>query len=387
LILICLILSVVLTFISYSYFCITSGWEPLINRGYPLPWAIEKHVPHSPIQPTGLGYPFYFQPLDFSIDLAFWFTVLLLPSFPYLSRKTLRQLLLPSQNFKNDERRRIRTKRKIIVVAFLATILPIAVITTILDLYYISWSQADISFTDLKLEESSAFLNDLETYKKFTFTLTYEAVGGFFPVDFKDFTLNVEVEYLNVGRLALPDCQVPGERKATTRTFSLNVSGFSDVDLSHVAGAGHEFKVDIRGFVRITTLITSKQVYPTISKNFLVGPPSINFIHAYWAETTANSNEPVSFHVKVSNQYRVSPISGSLSVDVYKDYGYPDSVGVLFLQAYSFPVSLQPGQSSDLIDYYKVFSNDGNFFLKVYWEETLIYYMPEGTPPRLHCRP
>jgi hypothetical protein len=50
-----------------------------VNRGWPLSWATEIHAGIS-IFPSPAVYPSSFQALNFSLDLVFWATVLLLPS-------------------------------------------------------------------------------------------------------------------------------------------------------------------------------------------------------------------------------------------------------------------------------------------------------------------
>ncbi len=62
----------------------------LVNRGLPLPWAVESHGMIS-IYPPPAVYPFDFLELSFLINIVFWAEVFLLPSIIYLYWKGLRQ--------------------------------------------------------------------------------------------------------------------------------------------------------------------------------------------------------------------------------------------------------------------------------------------------------
>ena len=90
LIIICVLLSIAITFATYFYSYVNDlgfAWAVWsVNRGLPLSWAIEMHNHVTePFMPT--FYPFDFQALSFSLDFVFWLTVLLLPSSLYLYRK------------------------------------------------------------------------------------------------------------------------------------------------------------------------------------------------------------------------------------------------------------------------------------------------------------
>jgi hypothetical protein len=93
LIIICVAFSLAVTLATYFYSRWEGEWLIHVNRGLPLPWAVETgaHVPED-VGAQGL-YPFDFQALNFSLDLVFWTTVLLLPSFFYLYRSIRRVLL------------------------------------------------------------------------------------------------------------------------------------------------------------------------------------------------------------------------------------------------------------------------------------------------------
>lgn len=71
-------------FYSYANDLPLAAWS--VNRGWPLSWAIEMHVGVL-VFPPPAAYPFNFQALNFSLDLVFWTTVLLLPPSLYLYRK------------------------------------------------------------------------------------------------------------------------------------------------------------------------------------------------------------------------------------------------------------------------------------------------------------
>ena len=89
LIIICVTCSLALTFTTYFYSYDNDfgyGWAWSVNRGWPLSWAVEMHA-HVLVFPPPAFYPFNFQALNFSFDLVFWATVLLLPSSLYLYRK------------------------------------------------------------------------------------------------------------------------------------------------------------------------------------------------------------------------------------------------------------------------------------------------------------
>jgi hypothetical protein len=94
LVIICVALSLALTFATYFYSYVNDigfGWAAWsVNRGWPLSWAEEMHA-HvlSPNPPT--FYPFDFQALNFSLDFVFLLTVLLLPSSLYLYPRSLKR--------------------------------------------------------------------------------------------------------------------------------------------------------------------------------------------------------------------------------------------------------------------------------------------------------
>jgi len=77
-------LTLVTYFYSYPNDLSGAGWS--VHRGWPLSWAVEIHLGIS-IFPLPAVYPFNFQALNFSLDLVFWATVLLLPSCLFLYRK------------------------------------------------------------------------------------------------------------------------------------------------------------------------------------------------------------------------------------------------------------------------------------------------------------
>jgi hypothetical protein len=58
-----------------------------VNRGWPLPWAVELHGDIVQIPPPAV-YPFDFQALNFSIDLTMWMMIFLLPSLLFVYWKT-----------------------------------------------------------------------------------------------------------------------------------------------------------------------------------------------------------------------------------------------------------------------------------------------------------
>jgi hypothetical protein len=88
LIIICVTGSLALTLVTYFYSypndLPTAAWS--VNRGWPLSWAEEMHTGVLLFPPPTV-YPFIFQALNFSFDLVFWATVLLLPSFLFLYLK------------------------------------------------------------------------------------------------------------------------------------------------------------------------------------------------------------------------------------------------------------------------------------------------------------
>lgn len=89
LIIICVTCSLALTLITYFYSYnndLGAGWVWSVNRGWPLSWAAEMHAGVLELAPPPF-YPFNFQALNFSLDLVFWATALLLPSSLYLHRK------------------------------------------------------------------------------------------------------------------------------------------------------------------------------------------------------------------------------------------------------------------------------------------------------------
>jgi heme/copper-type cytochrome/quinol oxidase subunit 3 len=88
LILLCATCALALTVATYFYsyvddFAYWAAWS--VNRGLPLSWAIEMHN-HVVESSAPSPYPFNFQALNFSLDLIFWTTVLLLSSSLYVYR-------------------------------------------------------------------------------------------------------------------------------------------------------------------------------------------------------------------------------------------------------------------------------------------------------------
>jgi hypothetical protein len=80
-------LALTLTTYFYSYLNASDyGWAWSVNRGWPLSWAVERHASVL-VFPQPAFYPFNFQATNFSLDLVFWATVLLLPPSLYLYRK------------------------------------------------------------------------------------------------------------------------------------------------------------------------------------------------------------------------------------------------------------------------------------------------------------
>ena len=86
LIALCVAFSLAVTYATYFYSYVDNfghWWVWSVNRGWPLSWAVETHY-HGLTGPEPAFYPFNFQALNFSLDLVFWATVLLLPSSLYL---------------------------------------------------------------------------------------------------------------------------------------------------------------------------------------------------------------------------------------------------------------------------------------------------------------
>jgi len=85
--------SFIVTLATYFYPYITPSNDfavKLVNRGLPLPWAVESHGKTSVHPPAGV-YPLDFLELSFLIDVIFWTEVFLLPPIIYLYWKGLRQ--------------------------------------------------------------------------------------------------------------------------------------------------------------------------------------------------------------------------------------------------------------------------------------------------------
>jgi len=92
LITLCVAFSLAVTFATYFYYYVDDfgyGWVWSVNKGLPLSWAVETHY-HGLTGPEPAFYPFDFQALNFSFDIVFWTTLLLLPSslYLYLRRRT-----------------------------------------------------------------------------------------------------------------------------------------------------------------------------------------------------------------------------------------------------------------------------------------------------------
>jgi len=279
------------------------------------------------------------------------------------------------------------SKRKTIALIVIVVILITVVILCYT--YYSSGNQANISLVDVTLEasDSQAFLSDLMTYKKFKFTITYDIYGGFLPVTCKDFILNVKIEDLNVSSFQISDFQISSGELRNTETVLLDLSDLSYDDLSYIRNKFYDYeeelKVDIEGSATIDAIVFSKRITMSLTKYFMLKTfPSINLVSVNWDRTSAQQGETVDFHVVVSNPYRGSAISETLTVIVREDisWAYDKDVGT-----YSLSISLDVGQTSDYSDSFTVYKNydTRGFFLKVYKRGTLIYEMGNDYPPRL----
>ena len=120
-------------------------------------------------------------------------------------------------------------------IGLILTIFIVVVVgSTIYYVYSASGSSADIKFVGLSLESSTSqtFLSDLLSFKKFKFTLQYDVLGGFVPVNCRDFTLNIKIEDLEIGSVELDDFQISGWWNRKTETILLDVSHLSATDLA-----------------------------------------------------------------------------------------------------------------------------------------------------------
>ena len=145
-------------------------------------------------------------------------------------------------------------------------------------------------------------------------------------------------------------------------------------------------KVEVEGSAIINAIVTSKRVNDVISKYFLLTSPAINLISASWDKTLAADGETVNFHVSISNYYREQYVSGTLKVVVVEYSGgwFNDKD----VQSYSFSVSLDKGKSASYVGSFTVYRHllGHGFYLKVYWQEKLIYEMTKTYPPMIQIQ-
>lgn len=258
-----------------------------------------------------------------------------------------------------------------------------------------SVNSAEISFTSLALgaSNSQVFLSDLTTYRKFEFVLSYTTSGGSILLTCRDFVLTVKIEDLNIGSIRISDFLMQSGSQGKTENCTLDLSHTSTNDLSYVQNKLYkpyheELKVEIQGSATINASTKARNISPQISRYFLLESSQIALGNVYWEKTYASTGEAVNFHVEYSNPYRASQTYGMLRVDVINDFGYGYDLPRICMTD-STVVSLNAGRSRDYIQPFTVFNATKirGWFLKIYWNELLIYTMSHDSPPELRRYP
>jgi hypothetical protein len=270
-------------------------------------------------------------------------------------------------------------------------IIAVSSIISIFVIYNFSVNSAQINLINLELNynDLNNFLREFNTYKKLSFKIGYDFVGGILPINCKNITLTVFLEDLEVGTSIIGGSKVSSGTNRETRSIVLDLSILQPNDRSYILNKfntyHHELKMKVIGTAFFEAPINSASYTTSIETCKLIGKPSIDLEYIYWEKTTANSGEPVYFSVGVKNPYRQNIAYGTLKVEVWQDYGY-GNFGIDLQKSYSYTVSVETGQTKVFRDSFTVFRSFTNkgFLLKAYWNEELIYWMEEDFPPRLY---
>jgi len=254
-----------------------------------------------------------------------------------------------------------------------------------LGLFYYSAVSAEFTLQSVSLE--SNFL-DVLLSGQVELTLNIKVAGkGPMDITCKSFNFDIYVEGVYVGNAILTEGFVIRSGGVDTFPVTLTIdlpSTFEGITqiVSSIEEHNGEVHIEIDGWVDVVVAVFTLTIPIHYDDYILTSTPIPDVTQAYWEEDSASEGESVNFYVEIQNVYHEESLDGTLKVVVREDIElFPDEDAA----TYTFDVTLSPGESETYSDSFTVYkdANTRGFFLKVYWEDELIYEMPSDYPPRL----